>query len=343
MQSVFRGDRTPFVPQGKTKRSRLRRWAPGPILFDRVGGVGHIAKMSKSPGKTTIPADLALFLEETREAMRRGLERTPLAAIVQDAGSLLAQGKMLRSRLAYRVGLANGVPRAHLVKASGAVEMIHAASLLHDDVIDGGYLRRGAPAFWVERGIPGAILLGDLMLFKALEMTSGINGGHLTQRLIELTGAVCEAESEQELVLRGETPTWETCLGIARRKTGSLFAFAGYAAGGEDRALSEALLEAGFGLGTAYQVADDLLDVGGSEADSGKTLGTDQSRSKVTAARLQADDAHKPAAFIERTCREALDLVAPWAAAREALGIFLQDDLGPVLERHLGAFSRSAS
>jgi octaprenyl-diphosphate synthase len=297
--------------------------------------------MSESPGQTLPTEDVEFFLDETREAMRRGLERTPLATIVEDTGSLLAQGKMLRSRLAYRVGRVNQVPRTHLMRVSGAVEMIHAASLLHDDVIDGGYLRRGAPAFWVERGIPGAILLGDLMLFKALEMTASINGGHLTQKLIELTGAVCEAESEQELVLRGETPTWDTCLGIARRKTGSLFACAGYAAGGEDRELCRALEEAGFALGTAYQVSDDLLDAGGTEELSGKTLGTDQSRSKVTAARLEGDEAERPAAFIEATCRKAMDLVAPWPASQEALAVFLREDLGPVLNRHVGCFSPS--
>ena len=283
--------------------------------------------------------DLDLVLDEIREAMRRGLERTPLATIVRETGSLLAQGKMLRSRLAYRVGKVNNVPREHLVRAAAAVEMIHAASLLHDDVIDGGYLRRGAPAFWVERGIPGAILLGDLMLFKALELTTGINGGHLTGRLIELTGAVCEAESEQELVLRGKTPTWETCLGIARRKTGSLFAFAGFAAGGADPELCEALQEAGFALGTAYQVSDDLLDAGGTESESGKTLGTDQTRAKVTAARI-GDDPERPAMFIEQACREALARVEPWPATRDALQHFIDRDLGPALERHISCFSQ---
>lgn len=313
----------------------------GPNLFDPLDALGHIEKMSDRPGKTLPAADIDLFLDETREAMRCGMERTPLAAIVEDTGSLLGQGKMLRSRLAYRVGRVNGVPRSHLMRVAGAVEMIHAASLLHDDVIDGGYLRRGAPAFWVERGIPGAILLGDLMLFKALELTSGINGGHLTQRLIELTGAVCEAESEQELVLRGEAPTWETCLGIARRKTGSLFGFAGYAAGGNDGKLRRALEEAGFALGTAYQVSDDLLDAGGTEEDSGKTLGTDQSRAKVTAARLDAAEADRPAAFIEHSCRKAIDVVAPWPSSQEALKVFLHEDLGPILDRHLGCFSSS--
>lgn len=299
--------------------------------------------MSRNPGIDLSEQEVEHFLDETREAMRRGLERTPLATIVHDTGSLLGQGKMLRSRLAFRVGLANDVPREHLVRVSGAVEMIHAASLLHDDVIDGGYLRRGAPAFWVERGIPGAILLGDLMLFKALEMTSGINGGHLTQRLIELTGKVCEAESEQELVLRGETPTWDTCVGIARRKTGSLFAFAGFAAGGRDTDLREALQEAGFALGTAYQVSDDLLDAGGSEEISGKTLGTDQSRNKVTAARLEDREPDLPAAFIEQSCRDALALAEPWPIAHTALQTFLKEDLTPVLDRHLGCFSRPAS
>ena len=275
-------------------------------------------------------------LDEVRKLMAGCLAETPLHSALAECKNLFGTGKMLRSHLTLRVGLATGVAFSTLLRAAAAVELIHAASLLHDDVIDGGFLRRGAPAFWVNRGIPAAILLGDLLLFKALELVTPVENGRLLPVIIRLTGEVCEAESEQELVTRGRLADWETCVNVARRKTGALFAFAALACGGDDPILGEILREAGYAIGTAYQLADDILDANGSAESAGKTLGRDEAREKTTAARVQNHHNRAPAQFIERLCDQAVDSLAPWPAVQKAWVVYYTRDMKPVLDHHLG-------
>jgi geranylgeranyl pyrophosphate synthase len=280
------------------------------------------------------------FLDEVRELMAHSLADTVLHRLAADCKSLLANGKMLRSRLAFRVGPAAGVPHRTLLYSCAAVEMIHAASLLHDDVIDGGYLRRGAPTFWVERGVPGAILVGDLLLFKALDIMGQVEDGRLVHTLVRMTGEVCDAESEQELLMRGRRADWDSCVRIARRKTGALFAFAAHACGGADAALAEALTSAGYAVGTAYQLADDILDVKGDEASSGKTLGTDQGRAKNTAATVAPPSSLDPAAYVDQLCDDADRALANWPDVQKAWREFMALDLRPALVKSLSLTTR---
>ncbi len=279
-------------------------------------------------------------LGDVRELMARALGQTVLNRLPPGTErQFLGTGKMLRSRLLFRAGDAAVTPVPVLLHSAAAVELIHAASLLHDDVIDGGFIRRNLPAFWVERGIPGAILVGDLMLFKALELLGETDDGRLMAALVKMTGEVCDAESEQELFLRGKQPTWENCVTIARRKTGALFAFAAYAAGGADPALSAALQEAGYAIGTAYQLADDILDVVGTEGDAGKTLGTDHMRCKTTAASAAAVTGVDPVLYIELLLQEAEDILAPWPAILRAWRQFADEDLRPAVNKSLAAYA----
>ena len=298
--------------------------------------------MNLTPPAEKHPWHLETFLGDVKAVMAGALAETPLHHLISDFDTLLATGKMLRSRMAYRVGPVSGIPRCDLVRGCAAVEMVHAASLLHDDVIDGGIVRRGAPTFWRERGIAGAILLGDLLLFKALDITCTTRpDGRWTSRLVRLTGQVCEAESEQELVLRGAESSWAGCVNIARRKTGALFAFVGYTLGNGDEQLQAALEASGYAVGTAYQLADDILDAIGTEESSGKTLGTDAARQKITAASavehaLDID----PAAEIQAFCRESEDRLQRWPAVRRAWSAYLDWDIRPAIDAILQRLTR---
>ncbi len=274
-------------------------------------------------------------LDAVRQLMAASLGDTVLCQLATDYKTLVGRGKMLRSRLVLRVGPACGTPDQTLFHASAAVEMIHAASLLHDDVIDGGMLRRGSPTFWVERGVPGAILVGDLMLFKALDVVSEVENIRLTRKLIKMTGEVCDAESEQELLWRNADPTWENCLKIARRKTGALFAFAAYSCGGGNEELSNTLSEAGYLVGTAYQLADDILDANGSSEHSGKSHGSDSARQKTTAVTAGTDADRDPVAYVEELCQKAEALLAPWPEVQAAWQHFMTRDLQPALYQNL--------
>lgn len=280
-------------------------------------------------------AQLLRFLDSVRDCMAQSLGATPIGRLIRDTHGFLGSGKMLRSRMAWHLGAKTSVLPVVLTHAAAAVELIHAASLLHDDVIDGGLLRRAAPTFWRKNGIPGAILLGDLLLFKAVDLTCKVDEGRLTQKLVQLTGEVCEAEAEQELVLRGRSPTWDTCLSIARRKTGALFAFIGFASAGHDLRLQAALEEAGYIVGTAYQISDDILDVAGDESKSGKTLGTDAARQKTTVATARQTAGGDPVTYIRNAADQAAALLAPWPRVLGAWHRFMQHDMQPALDAHV--------
>lgn len=274
-------------------------------------------------------------LNEVRALIGRAVGRTVLSKLTDDPAALVASGKMLRSRLIFNVGPAARVPHTTLLYAAAAVEMVHGASLLHDDVIDGGYLRRGVPTFWVERGIPGAILIGDMLLFKAVEVMCEVEEGRLTPLLVRLTGEVCDAESEQELLLRGKAPSWDNCVSIARRKTGALFAFAAGACAGNDEGLKNALIESGYAIGTAYQLADDILDMSGTEAISGKTLGSDEARGKTTVGALNPKEQAESVAYIDLLCQQAEDALGNWPAVQQAWRTFMNADMRPALRKHV--------
>ncbi len=263
------------------------------------------------------------------------LSRSPLQHTDLELGTVVAGGKMLRSRLVFRVGSALGTPVRRLVEGAVAVEMVHAASLLHDDVIDGGRLRRNGPAFWVRNGTPAAILVGDLLLCEAIQLAAATEDGDLGPALIRLTAEVCRAEVEQELVRRGQPADWETSLGFARRKTGSLFAFAGRVAAGNGEALGQALQEAGFLAGTAYQVSDDVLDRTGNSREAGKSLGSDEARGKVTAARAAPEHLGPALDLVDRLRSEAAERVEPHPKAAAAWRRYWDLDLGPALRRNL--------
>jgi geranylgeranyl pyrophosphate synthase len=278
--------------------------------------------------------DIELFLADVQELMASSLRETPLRFLVDQSKGLLANGKMLRSRLPFRVGPAAQVSYKTLLHAATATEMIHSASLLHDDVIDGGFLRRGAPAFWVEKGISGAILLGDMLLFKALDIICQVENSRLAHPLVKFTGEVCQAESEQELIYRGHNTEWENCVRIARCKTGALFAFVAYVSGGMDAARSAALKEAGYLVGTAYQLSDDILDARGTDVQAGKTLGTDSAREKQTVMTMVPEGVD-PVAFIESLCARARGLLTEWPDTLHAWDSYMELDLMPGLRRHL--------
>jgi len=265
------------------------------------------------------------------------LKDTNLSSIIPANKNFLGSGKMLRSRLTLSLGNALHVDESELVNAAAAVDMIHGASLLHDDVIDGGIIRRGAPTFWKKYGVNGAILFGDVLMFKALSLLIDVNRVDLLSELIDRTGEVCGSEVEQELILRGAPGTWEECERVGRYKTGSLFAFAAVAGGNREPGLADALREAGYILGTAYQLADDVLDASGNEELSGKTLGTDNQRGKTTAITATKNAPSEPVQYIHALLDRSSAQLAGWPVAFDAWNAFLNVTMIPVLSRHLSA------
>ena len=250
------------------------------------------------------------------------------------AGQLVS-GKMLRTRLAGRLfeqGPTTVRPET-LVRVCAATELIHTASLCHDDVIDNGLIRRARPSLWRTTTPSAAVLIGDLLLCEAMALLVEAENGRHVSVFVRKVREVCAAEVEQELNWRGKQPDEATCLRLARGKTGPLFAFVASVCAPRDDVLSSALEESGYRIGTAYQLADDLLDVIGDEKSCGKTLGTDVARRKSTLAQGFREDPGALVTQIRKLCRSALDCVRAWPGARKGLDRFLTDDLQPVFDR----------
>jgi hypothetical protein len=143
----------------------------------------------------------------------------------------------------------------------------------------------------------------------------------------EKVAEMCRAEVEQELLLRGMRLTAEKCLAIARNKTGSLFAFAAGICADDGRQL-RAFEEAGYAVGTAYQLADDLIDETGNESGAGKTLGTDRLRNKFTLAHDSRQDPEELIVrYVNELCVRAAGLLAPWPRAADALRSFIAEEM----------------
>jgi octaprenyl-diphosphate synthase len=201
--------------------------------------------------------------------------------------------------------------------------------------MDNGVLRRARPTLWRQEGPSVAILVGDLLLCEAMGILADTERGRYVSTFVSKVREVCAAEAEHEISLRGKRLDRSTCLRLARGKTGPLFAFVGVVSGGDDADLSAALDEAGYRIGTAYQVFDDLVDIVGDEGEAKKTLGTDAVRRKFTMP--QSTDGQEAAIdCVKRLCRSAVERVSGWARVRTGIETYLEHDLGPVFDRLCG-------
>ncbi len=246
----------------------------------------------------------------------------------------LLPGKMLRTALAARLSEHASWPLNidTIVRACTAVELVHTASLLHDDVIDRGLIRRGVTTFWKAVNPSVAVLTGDLLLCVALDVIQKTEEGRYSELFTDKVREACRAEIEQELVFRGKELDESTCLRLAREKTGPFFAIAGKVCGGENQDLSSALEESGYLVGTAYQLADDLLDIVGDENVCGKTLGTDIERGKVTLPCI-LETPQEIIDKISELCNTASECLEEWPDAVKGLEKFIECDLVPVFNR----------
>jgi octaprenyl-diphosphate synthase len=234
--------------------------------------------------------------------MKRGLDISPIAGemrlveelMMQSVGSdstmlrdvsvhvLSAGGKRLRPAMgiaAYFV--AGGKEPATIIPMAAAVEMIHTATLIHDDIMDGSDVRRGRPAAHRKFGLKAALVTGDFLFSQAFGLCSRYG-----PEVIGVTAAACRELAEAEMLQA--TPwqelTEELCIRINGRKTGTLMGAgmeAGALAVGADRDERERLRRFGHSVGTAFQIIDDCLDFS-LDGKTGKPSGGDILGGKAT-------------------------------------------------------------
>jgi len=278
--------------------------------------------------------DVGRFLDRIRESIAARLERLELPDGGVAIPPNLMPGKMLRSRFGAHLGGSEETAplSTALANACMAVEILHTATLCHDDVIDNGLIRRAGPTLWRVTGPSAAVLIGDWLLCESVQIVKDINRAAYLGPFLAKVQETCRAESEHEMSIGGLPLDTDTCLRLARGKSGALFSFIGLVAGGTDCKLSAAMEEAGYCVGTAYQLGDDLLDTMGRDRDAGKTLGTDAARGKSTL----PQDPHAGHALtrqhVAAQCRRAIEALAPWEDARAGLESFMHDDLWSIFK-----------
>ncbi|MFN2390268.1 MAG: polyprenyl synthetase family protein [Actinomycetota bacterium] len=203
---------------------------------------------------------------------------------------LEAGGKRLRPALVMLAARSGEPGRRESDLAAAAVELVHLATLYHDDVIDGTETRRGVPTAHAKWGVNVAVLAGDY-LFACGCALGAEAGGEVSAILADAIAEVCEGEIVETTVLGDPHRRVDDYLSVIEQKTAALFRGScelGAATSAADGSARRALVTYGHNLGLAFQVVDDLLDLTGDPAVTGKTPGTDLKEGVFTAPVLLA-------------------------------------------------------
>lgn len=195
------------------------------------------------------------------------------------------EGKRIRPALTFLAGGATGTLDERHVKLGTILELIHIASLVHDDIIDGADERRKVATAHAKWGEGLAVLLGDALFSEAMRLSTEFGDLHVSKKISIAARDVCQGEILQTQRRFDLTLTKEDYFKVIEMKTGALFGAAtGLAAylSGFSEEESEVLEKFGLDLGVAYQIYDDCLDMVGTEEQFGKTLGTDLEKGKLT-------------------------------------------------------------
>lgn len=217
-----------------------------------------------------LEAQVAFFEPEIAEHARYALDN---------------RGKQLRPALVGLCAGAVGQVKDEHVTIGVLIEMVHLATLVHDDIMDGAQVRRGRPTVGARWGNHLAVLLGDCLFAHAMKVASALSAKDIFSSIASATSAVCTGEILQTNRRRRWDLDRAEYLRMVEMKTAELFAVAaelGARCGGGSPAMEAALREFALASGTAYQVYDDCLDLFGKESVAGKSLGTDLATGKMT-------------------------------------------------------------
>ncbi|HUR27431.1 MAG TPA: polyprenyl synthetase family protein [Planctomycetota bacterium] len=195
------------------------------------------------------------------------------------------QGKQLRGALVLLVGEATGNSTDEHATIAAIVEMIHLATLVHDDILDGAKVRRKVACVHSRWDNQVAVLLGDFLYARAFALSTELSSRLCSRLLSETTRRICVGEIEQSTRRYDFELAQERYEAIAGAKTATLYAAAcelgaRYPAGNEE--VGAAMRAFGWELGLSFQIVDDCLDLTADEAELGKSAGTDVADGKVT-------------------------------------------------------------
>jgi len=271
------------TPRGVKKRSGA--------TMHGVPTVGSVVDMDSARGKGPQPTleGLQRLVAGDLSAVNTLIVRhmhSPVALIPELAGHIIAAGgKRLRPMLLIACSRMCGYRGERHIGLAAAVEFIHTATLLHDDVVDASDLRRGlatANAVW---GNKPSVLVGDFLFSRAFQLMVADGSLDVLAILSEASAVIAEGEVLQ-LTTANDTETSETqYLDVIKAKTAKLFAAAtrlGAVVSGRPKVEEEALETFGLNLGIAFQLVDDVLDYTSRDSTMGKNVGDDFREGKIT-------------------------------------------------------------
>jgi len=273
------------------------------------------------------------------------------------AYALGGKGKRLRPLVAILSGGATGPITSAHIDLAVILELIHVATLVHDDIMDEAERRRGQTTVNARWGNTLSVLVGDCLFAQALNLSTNFNKAEISRAIAQAARDVCSGEiiqTQRRFDLHLGIDDYQQ---IVEMKTGSLFAVAaelGAVINEADTATVRSLKNYGLKVGTAYQIYDDCLDIAGNESVIGKTLGTDLRKGKLTLPVLMLLRA-APAAERERYCQlivggkaeEMTDLLrtdaagAPLSAAVEAGQNLIEEAQGELAALSASGYSES--
>ncbi len=265
-----------------------------------------------------IQADLASFEQHLAKTLRSSVEF--IEAIGDDL--VTAGGKRLRPSLSFLAGKLLNADPTMTMRVALSVELLHSASLLHDDLIDDADTRRGREAAFRRYGNVVSVMSGDYMLAKMFELLAEANSSELIRLISHTAATICEGEVLQFQMATLETYSFQNYFRVIEGKTAVLLAAAleGVAilanANPEQR---EALRTYGMTYGRAFQMQDDYLDLLGDEQKLGKPIGGDLREGKATYLSLVLFDKsiEEARAIVRRHAKQSDDVAKMIALVKE--------------------------
>lgn len=234
--------------------------------------------------KETLPPDTVRLLREVEGSLVEVSRRAPERLVTPALEALTAGGKRLRPLLVILSSALGSADRDAVLGASTAVEVLHTATLIHDDIVDRAESRRGRPTTVAAYGRDTAVATGDYLFAEAFSDLAGIGDPRLIRAFAEASEALATGELEQYRSTGSEVEV-EVYLDHIRMKTAGLFkaaCVAGGSLGGLSLPQIDALSNYGQALGVAFQMSDDVMDFAGEPGVTGKGVGGDLAEGTVT-------------------------------------------------------------
>lgn len=225
------------------------------------------------------------FLQAVHARLAKQVDEFDAAVSPYAEYALNGNGKNLRPALVALTANSLGKATDSHVTVAVIIEMVHLATLVHDDVMDESQIRRGRPTLAANWGNEIAVLFGDCLFAEALKLAASFPTPEICRAVAMATNTVCSGEILQTQHRRNFLFSRQEYFRVLEMKTAELFALSCDLAAflsGASTTQRVALRQFGLDFGTAYQVYDDCVDLFGSEAAAGKSLGTDLAKGKLT-------------------------------------------------------------